>query len=79
MTKNPKIIIFDKIYFLGCFLMKVKLFDESHEYDLEVVVNDFLESEDIKILDIKYSVATMFDGKSQIYCFTCMIIYEEMA
>lgn len=58
--------------------MKVKVFDESHEHDLEERVNDFLEENEIKLIDIKFSVATLYDGRSQIYCFSCMIIYEDM-
>ena len=57
--------------------MQVKLFDENHELDLENSINDFLlENEDISIIDIKYSVATLYDGREQIYCFSAMIIYE---
>ena len=40
-------------------------------------VNDFLEDyEDEEILDIKYSVATLYDGRSQVYCYSCMIIIK---
>ena len=35
--------------------MKVKIFDESHEKDLENAVNDFIE--DVKVIDIKYQVS----------------------
>lgn len=57
--------------------MFVKIFDENHELDLEAKVNDFLEDYDIDdIHDIKYSVATLYDGRSQIYCFSCMIIIK---
>lgn len=58
--------------------MFVKLFDENHELDLESKVNDFLnnyETEDI--IDIKYSVATLYDGRSQIYCFSCLIMVKD--
>lgn len=55
--------------------MFVKIFDENHELDLERKVNDFLEDyDDEDIIDLKYSVATLYDGRTQIYCFTCMII-----
>ncbi len=58
--------------------MKVKLFDEGHEHDLEIKVNQFLKSiPDAEIIDIKYQVALMYDEREQIYCFTCMIIYKE--
>ena len=55
--------------------MKVKIFDESHERDLELKVNDFLRKINKKqLLDIKYQVALMYD---EIYCFSCMIIYDD--
>lgn len=57
--------------------MFVKLFDENHELDLELSINHFLEENDnIKVIDIKYSVATLYDGREQIYCFSAMIICE---
>lgn len=55
--------------------MKVKVFDESHEKDLENSVNSFLKEVD-ELLDIKYSVAITAVGEEQIYCFTAMIIYR---
>ena len=55
--------------------MKVKLFDESHEKDLEKSINVFIDSNDIEIVDIKYNVAIGISGEEQIYCFTAMIIY----
>ncbi|HHU56366.1 MAG TPA: sporulation protein Cse60 [Acholeplasmataceae bacterium] len=58
--------------------MKVKLFDESHEKDLEMEVNNFLESiAGKKVIDIKYQVAIMYDMKEQIYCYSAMVIYED--
>ena len=39
------------------FFMKVKLFDENHELDLEKSVNKFLKEKDIELFDIKYQVA----------------------
>ena len=55
--------------------MQVKVFDESHEKDLENSVNFFLKEVD-DLLDIKYSVAITAVGEEQIYCFTAMIIYR---
>jgi len=58
--------------------VKVKLFDESHEKDLEMEVNNFLETLDReKVIDIKYQVAIMYDMKEQIYCYSAMVIYED--
>ncbi len=58
--------------------MKVKLFDEAHEKDLEEAMNDFLEEldEDQEVIDIKYSVSTSVFSEEQIYCFSAMIIYQ---
>ena len=55
--------------------MKVKVFDEGHEKDLEMAVNDFL-NEDIDVIDIKFNVAISTCGEDQIYCFSAMIIYH---
>lgn len=54
--------------------MKVKLFDENHESDLEKVVNDFLKS-DIEVVDIKYQVSIGIFSEEQVFCFSAMIIY----
>lgn len=56
--------------------MKVKLFDESHEKDLEEKVNDFLSTLDNKVVDIKFGVSTSMFSEDQIYCFSAMVIYK---
>lgn len=58
--------------------MKVKVFDESHEKDLEESVNNFLATID-DLIDIKFSVAVAAVGEDQIYCFTAMIIYKDLS
>lgn len=55
--------------------MKVKIFDESHEKDLEAQVNSFLSEMNGEVIDIKFSTAISMFGEDQIYCFTAMIIY----
>lgn len=57
--------------------MKVKIFDEAHEKDLEEKVNEFLDEleEDKEIIDIKYDVSTSVFSEEQIYCFSAMIVY----
>ena len=57
--------------------MKVKIFDEAHEKDLEEDINSFLEEldEDKEVIDIKYEVSTSIFSEEQIYCFSAMIIY----
>ncbi len=54
--------------------MKVKIFDESHEADLESRVNDFII--DKEIIDIKFNVSVAIFGEEQIYCFSAMILYK---
>lgn len=56
--------------------MKVKVIDEGHEKDLESAINDFLNSGDFDIIDIKYQVAIAVSGEEQLYCFSAMIIYN---
>ncbi|MDD2238668.1 MAG: sporulation protein Cse60 [Bacilli bacterium] len=57
--------------------MKVKIFDESHEKDLETSINNFLLS-DIDVIDIKYDIDVTASGEEQIYCFSAMIIYKDL-
>lgn len=55
--------------------MKVKIFDESHEKDLEEKINEFL-SEHRNIIDIKYQVSISMFSEEQIYCFSALIMYK---
>lgn len=57
--------------------MKVKVFDECHEKDLEDAINKFI-SEGNDIIDIKYQVAFEIVGEEQIYCFSALIMYENV-
>lgn len=54
--------------------MKVKIFDENHEKDLEEKINDFIENKEV--IDIKYQVAIAVSGEEQIYCYSAIIIYN---
>jgi len=54
--------------------MKVKIFDENHEKDLENVINEFIIDKDV--LDIKYNVSIAIGGEEQIYCFSALIMYK---
>ncbi|MBS7021218.1 MAG: sporulation protein Cse60 [Firmicutes bacterium] len=56
--------------------MKVKVFDESHEKDLEASVNQFLSEMSGEVIDIKYQVAIGISGEDQIFCFSAFIIYQ---
>ena len=55
--------------------MKVKVFDESHEKDLEEKINVFLK-EHKNIIDIKYQVSISMFSEEQIYCFSALILYK---
>lgn len=55
--------------------MKVKIFDENHEKDLEQDINDFL-NEGKEIVDIKFQTAISIFSEEQVYCFSAMIIYK---
>lgn len=56
--------------------MKVKIFDEAHELDLEDAINKFIET-GVDIIDIKFQTAVEIVGEEQIYCFTALIMYSE--
>ena len=56
--------------------MKVKIFDESHEKDLEDDINEFIDSLEGELIDIKYQVSCSIYSEEQIYCFSAMIIYK---
>ena len=55
--------------------MRVKVFDESHEKDLEDSINNFLE-EGHDVIDIKYEVSVSVFSEEQIYCFSALIMYQ---
>ena len=56
--------------------MKVKIFDEAHELDLEKAINEFIDELDGEVIDIKYQVSISVFSEEQIYCFSAMIIYS---
>ena len=55
--------------------MKVKIFDESHERDLEFSINSFISNEDIEVIDIQFRTSVSIFSEEQIYCFSALIIY----
>lgn len=57
--------------------MKVKIFDESHEKDLEEDINKFIKEQNPEIIDIKYNIACTMYAEEQIYCFSALIFYQE--
>lgn len=57
--------------------MHVALFDEENELDLEMKVNELLKDyQDDEIIDIKYSIAVLYDQREQLYCYSCMIVFK---
>lgn len=56
--------------------MKVKIFDEAHEKDLEEDINTFIKEKEPEIIDIKYSVSASVYSEEQIYCFSALIMYK---
>ena len=40
--------------------MKIKVFDESHEKDLEESINKFISEKNADIVDIKFAVSSIF-------------------
>lgn len=64
-------------YYLNGDKMKIKIFDESHELDLEDALNKFLET-NVDIIDIKFQTAIQIVGEEQIYCFSALVMYENV-
>ena len=56
--------------------MKVKVFDESHEKDLEEEINKFINENSINLIDIKFSVSNSIYSEEQIYCFSALLLYK---
>lgn len=57
--------------------MKVKIFDYEDELDLEEDINDFINDNNIEVIDIKYQVSVGVFSSEQVFCFSAMIIYIE--
>jgi len=57
--------------------MKVKIFDEEDESDLEEDINNFISEEDIQVIDIKFQVGVSIFSEEQVFCFSAMIIYNK--
>jgi len=56
--------------------MKVKIFDESHEKDLEKDINNFISENDIEVLDIQFRTSVSIFSDEQVYCFSALILYK---
>lgn len=62
-------------------MLKIKVFDESHEKDLENELNSLileLDKNNQEVIDIKYSVSHFqVDSQEQVYCFSALIMYDD--
>lgn len=56
-------------------IMKVKIFDEEDEKDLEADINEFLEDLEGEVVDIKYQVGVGVFSEEQVFCFSAMVVY----
>ena len=56
--------------------MKVKLFDESHEKDLENDINEFIK--DVELIDIKFNSSVSIFSEEQVFCFSALILYKDI-
>jgi len=56
-------------------IMKVKIFDEEDEEDLEADINEFLEDLEGEVVDIKYQVGVGVFSEEQVFCFSAMVVY----
>ena len=56
-------------------IMKVKIFDEEDEKDLESDINNFLEDLEGEVIDIKYQVGVSIFSEEQVFCFSAMVVY----
>ena len=56
--------------------MKVKIFDESHEKDLEDAINNYIKEKEVDVIDIKFAVSSSIYAEEQIYCFSALLMYK---
>jgi len=59
--------------------VKVKVFDEEHDKDLEEAINAFLSEKEIadNLIDIKFAMSHFNDGPEQIYSYSALVVYKE--
>lgn len=61
-------------------MLKIKVFDENHEKDLEENINNFIEDiskQEKEVIDIKYSPSITMTEYVQIYCFSALVMYDD--
>ena len=57
-------------------MLKVKIFDETHEKDLEKEINNFISSCNGEIIEVQFRTAVSIFSEEQIFCFSALILYE---
>ncbi len=59
-------------------MLKVEIYDEEHERDLQYKINNFLNAlNESDIVDIKYAIHAFLSATGeQIYCYSALIIYR---
>ena len=67
-------LFFDRVVLV--IFMKVKIFDEEDEFDLENDINEFLKDASIEMMEIQYQVGVSIFGEEQIFCFSALILYQ---
>ena len=55
--------------------MKVKVFDEAHEKDLEEALNLFLAG-DVVLVNILYQTSHFYAGNEQVFSFSALVMYN---
>ena len=62
-------------------MLKIKVFDESFEKDLEEDINLFIDKiskENKEVIDIKFSTSHFADeNQGQSYCFSALVMYDD--
>lgn len=56
--------------------MKIKIFEKTHELDLEDEMNAFFDKKEVNILSMHYQVAMCFSSELE-YSFSCLVCYED--
>lgn len=80
MKKESNFLFFTFFLIINLYnyiMIKVKIFDENHEKDLEKKVNLFLCNSEIDVVDIQFRTAISIFGEDQIYCFSAMVVYRQ--
>lgn len=60
--------------------MKIKVYDCSHEKDLEEQLNSLvldLKENNQEIIDIKYSTSCSCDGTNEFYIYSALVMYDD--